>query len=179
MKKLIFNSRVVMMMMFLLSMTVMTSCSKSDDDGGKEQTESNISYFVPCTAWGQNAAYVKQFMQNTPYSVSLESEGFITYKSKDGKSEVYYGLGVDEGLMLAQVYYASTSEKDLKYVVSQTEKVYNVSFEKILDDGETIVYLAMATIAGKIVPTEIFLTRTGYQPGITVYMQVPDTETGV
>lgn len=164
----------LMMVIMAVVAVTFTACSKSDDDGGKDDSNEDISYFVPCTAWGQNAAYVKQFMQNTPYSVSLESEGFIIYKSKDGKSEVYYGLGVDEGLMLAQVYYVSTSEKDLKYVVSQTEKVYNVSFEKILDDGETIVYLAMATIAGKIIPTEVFLTRTGYQPGITVYMQVPD-----
>ena len=174
MKKLIFNSRVIMMMMFLLSMTVMTSCSKSDDDGGKEQTESNISYFVPCTAWGQNAAYVKQFMQNTPYTLAEEYPISLDYRSKDSKSEIMYGLRDNEGLGAVYVYYFSTSEKDLKYVVKQTEKTYNISLEKILDNDEGKVYMAMATIAGKVIPIEVVLNLGGYPQGITVYMQVPD-----
>jgi len=167
MKKISFRLFFLLALMAMVTMTF--SACGGDDDDDTSGNGSDIVYIEPCFNWGASLEEVKAWMANKPFEPKYDNY-FLYYEDTSSKNAISYIFdGYIKGLYTSIVLYGATGNNVLSSLVSQTEKRYNTTLGKVLENN-CPKYKGNAVIGGRLVKITIMPGNNA----IEVLFEVPE-----
>lgn len=142
-------------MVTIVAMSFM-ACGGDDDEPGTSnevidpgvKPATNFTYFVPFTDWNGTLENVETYMLKTGMTLNDSNINGSSWEMSSPNIHVYYTIGMDGKLRSAEVDYFWYNAQDFRYILAQTQKLYNVTLTKIASNDSNDIWNIRAVPGG-------------------------------